>query len=33
LWKEPRKMFVEFRAPGDDHRYGICHGFVDIAGC
>jgi hypothetical protein len=32
LWKEPAKILVEFRVPGDDHCYRSGHGFVDIAG-
>jgi len=32
LRKEPGKMLVELRVPGDDDCHRSCHGFVDIAG-
>ena len=32
MWKEPGKMLVKFRVPGDDNCYRSGHGFVDIAG-
>src|SRR5216683_1580196 len=32
VWKEPGKMLVEFRVPGDDNGHRSGHGFVDIAG-